>query len=114
MHFETEFCVWSLNPHLCLGMHAATKTAKIGSPVTKLRKLQELQNKRFFAVFGKFVVFVRAPLPSAFHLLLTNFSINTQVIIQNRALSLARYLGYQPIITSTDKMAASTRFATVS
>ena len=42
------------------------------------------------------------------------FSINTQVIIQNRALSLARYLGYQPIITSTDKMAASSRFATVS
>ena len=40
--------------------------------------------------------------------------INIQVIIQNRALSLARYLGYQPIITSTDKMAASSSFATVS
>ena len=36
------------------------------------------------------------------------------MIIQNRALSLARYLDYQPIITSTDKMAASSRFVTVS
>ena len=36
------------------------------------------------------------------------------MIIQNRALSLALYLGYQPITTSTDKMAASSRFATVS
>ena len=43
-----------------------------------------------------------------------SISINTQVIIQNRALSLARYLGLSPIITSTDKMAASSRFATVS
>ena len=41
-------------------------------------------------------------------------SINTQVIIQNRALSLARYLGLSAIITLTDKMAASSRFATVS
>ena len=46
--------------------------------------------------------------------MITHFSINTQVIIQNGALSLARYLDYQPIITSTDKMAASSRFATVS
>ena len=46
---------------------------------------------------------------------LTNIRISTQVIIQNRALSLARYiLDYQPIITSTDKMAANSRFATVS
>ena len=36
------------------------------------------------------------------------------VIIQNRALSLARYLGLSAIITSTEKMAASSRFATVS
>ena len=35
------------------------------------------------------------------------------MIIQNRALSLARFLG-SSIITSTDKMAASSRFATVS
>ena len=45
-------------------------------------------------------------------------SINTQVIIQNRALSLSlsyrSHCHYQPIITSTDKMAASSRFATVS
>ena len=45
---------------------------------------------------------------------LGGISINTQGIIQNRALSLARYLDYQSIITSTDKMAASSRFATVS
>ena len=40
-------------------------------------------------------------------------SINTQVIIQNRTRSFA-ISDYQSIITSTDKMAASSRFATVS
>ena len=49
-----------------------------------------------------------------FNILSYIFSINTQVIIQNRALSLARYISdYQPIITSMDKTAASSRFATV-
>ena len=43
------------------------------------------------------------------------FSINTQVIIQNRARSHWLAISdYQSIITSTDKMAASSRFATVS
>ena len=45
---------------------------------------------------------------------LNSFSINAKVIIENRALLLARYPDYQPIITSTDKMAASSRFVTVS
>ena len=48
----------------------------------------------------------------SFWISITLVSTNTQVIIQNCALSLASY--YQPIITSTDKMAASSCFATVS
>ena len=46
--------------------------------------------------------------------LLTNVSINTQVIKQNRRSHWLAISDYHPIITSTDKMAASSRFATVS
>ena len=43
------------------------------------------------------------------------FSINTQVIIQNRTLTLARYLGLSADKSPRrTKMAASSRFATVS
>ena len=50
----------------------------------------------------------------SFQLSILAVSINTQAIRQNRALSLARHLGLSADITSTDKMAASSRFATVS
>ena len=46
--------------------------------------------------------------------ILKTISISTQVIIQNRALSLARYLGLSADNHTADKMAASSRFATVS
>ena len=46
---------------------------------------------------------------SAVNITLNSFSINTQVIIKNRALCLARYLAISP-----GKMAASSRFVTVS
>ena len=47
---------------------------------------------------------------------LLNISINTQVIIENRALSLARYLGLsaENHLDGQNGMAASSRFATVS
>ena len=48
-----------------------------------------------------------------FETAIPHFSINTQVIIQNRSHWLA-ISDCQPIITSTGKMAASSRFTTVS